>query len=350
VLLLAAGLAAAGRLTVGDIAMAVLLCQNVVSPVRALHRVIDEQAQAQALGVGFYSLHDMARDHGEAVGPDAPTARGKSRLRGHIEFDHVSFGYAAVADDCVRQVNVLRDVSLQVLPGQTVALVGRSGAGKTTLANHIPAFLVAQQGEVRIDGRSVCDYDREWLRHQIGVVFQRNHVSDDATIRECRLFGDAGTGATEEDLRRAIDNAGLTAVVARIGLDSPAGRLSEGEKQRVAIARAFLKDPPILVLDEPTASLDAEVTAQVKAALDRLRAGRSVLVISHNLPLVADADRIYVLDGGCIVEQGVHEELMAAHAGVYRGLIDSTVNTLNLPRLLLREPRSQACSLSGAGV
>jgi ABC-type multidrug transport system fused ATPase/permease subunit len=241
--------------------------------------------------------------------PDAPGALDASRVAGHIRFEHVSFAYDEAQP-------VLQDVGFQAHPGELVALVGLTGAGKTTLVSLIPRFFDPTGGTVLVDDVEVSRYSLRSLRERIAVVPQEpvlfsGSIADN--IRYGRLT------ASDQEVEAAARAAHLHETVERLphGYDTQVAEagatLSGGERQRVAIARALLKDAPILILDEPTSSLDAISEEAVFAALRRLRRGRTTIVIAHRLSTVRDATRILVLHGGRVAAQGTHDELLASN-------------------------------------
>jgi ATP-binding cassette, subfamily B, bacterial len=211
---------------------------------------------------------------------------------------------------------------MKIDPGETVALVGVTGAGKSTLVKLIPRFYDPDDGRVLIDGHDIREVTLASLRHQIGYVPQEPLLFS-GTVRENVAFG--RPDATDEEIFEAARRVGVLEVLEALpdGLDTPVGErggnLSVGQRQLLTLARASLIDPPIVVLDEATASLDATTEARVKEALKRLLAGRSALVVAHRLETVRDADRIVILDAGRVVESGTHKELLAA-GGIYAGL------------------------------
>jgi subfamily B ATP-binding cassette protein MsbA len=235
-------------------------------------------------------------------------------FRQEIRFDHVSFAYGEEA--------VLRDVNLTIPKGKVVAIVGPSGAGKSTLADLLPRFYDVREGAVRIDGTDIRQLRLGDLVSLMGIVPQDTILFND-TVSNNIAFGREDVGP--EAIRDAARIAGADAFIEQLplGYDTPVGDrgalLSGGQRQRIAIARAVLKNPPILILDEATSALDAESERLVQSALDRLMAGRTVLVIAHRLSTVRHADRIYVVQDGRIVEEGNHEELVA-NAGLYSHL------------------------------
>ncbi len=246
---------------------------------------------------------------------DAPAALEMSPGGSLLRLNRVSFGYAPGEQ-------VLDRVTLEARRGEIVALVGPSGAGKTTVLNLIPRFYDVTSGEVTIDGRDVREVTLASLRRHIALVTQEPFLFDDTIAAN---IGYSRQNATRDEVEKAAHAAAAHDFIRALplGYDTVVGeagaRLSGGQRQRIAIARAFLKDAPILLLDEATSALDAESEAQVQVALGRLMAGRATLIIAHRLSTVRGADRIYVLDGGRVVETGVHSGLMAAK-GLYARL------------------------------
>ncbi len=240
-------------------------------------------------------------------------------LKGAITFEHVGFRYPARPD-----VRVLDAVDLSIAPGQLVAIVGASGAGKSTIAALLSRLYDPSEGVVSLDGHDLRSLDPDWLREQVGVVSQEP-ILFSTSIADNVRYGRRGASQAEVEAAAKVANAhdfvsrfpeGYATNVGERGV-----QLSGGQKQRIAIARAVLKNPRVLVLDEATSALDAESEHLVKEALDRLMRGRTTLVIAHRLSTVRDADRVVVLDRGKIVESGTHDELMK-HEGAYRRLVE----------------------------
>ncbi|WP_426757193.1 ABC transporter ATP-binding protein [Myxococcus sp. Y35] len=240
-------------------------------------------------------------------------------LRGHVEFRDVRFAYPTRPD-----VPVLQGLSLELRPGEVVAVVGPSGAGKSTLASLLSRFYDPQGGEVLLDGHPLTALEPEWLRRNIGMVAQEPQLFSCSIADNIRYGRPDATDAQVEEAARA---ANAHAYIERFpdGYRTQVGergvQLSGGQKQRVAIARAVLKDPRLLILDEATSALDAESEHLVKDALERLMKGRTTLIIAHRLSTVANADRVLVLDGGVIIQSGTHASLMAQE-GLYRRLVE----------------------------
>lgn len=249
---------------------------------------------------------------------DKPTAQKMSGISSEIRFNDVNFEY-------VENVPVLKNINLDIKKGETVAFVGNSGGGKTTIVNLIPRFYDIKSGSITIDGIDIKDYTLESLRQNIAVVFQDNFLFS-GTIRENILLGNET--ATQEDIQKAIKMAFLEDFIATLqdGLDTVIGErgvlLSGGQKQRVAIARAFLKDAPIIILDEATSALDNKAEAVVQKAIDNLMKDKTVFVIAHRLSTIQNANKIVVINEGNIVESGTHEELLQIDGGAYKTLYD----------------------------
>jgi ATP-binding cassette, subfamily B, bacterial MsbA len=308
-----------GRTSTGDFMGFFVALIGIAQPLRDLVGVAGPLQQGIAAGQSLFELLD------EPAEPQGGGLR-TPRVRGAVRFEHVSFAYPegngpAGAAATPRRPAALSDVTLEIAAGESLAIVGRSGSGKSTLVNLLPRFYDVRSGSVSIDGRDVRDYDLKSLREQIAVVSQDVVLFDD-TIRNNIAFGrDVADAAVERAAEAAhilefvrAQPAGLEALVGDRGM-----LLSGGQRQRIAIARALLKDAPILILDEATSSLDTESERHIQAALAQLLLDRTTLVIAHRLSTVEQADRIIVLDGGVIVEQGTHAELLA-RAGLYAQL------------------------------
>ncbi|TYO89651.1 ABC transporter ATP-binding protein [Oceanicella actignis] len=301
---------AEGRNTIGDFMAFVSAFLIAGQPLRAFGNLYAQVLQGAAAAERIYELLDA-----RPTIADRPGAEPLPRARGEIRFENVGFVY----EDGSR---ALSEVNLTVPAGARVALVGRSGAGKSTIFNLIPRLYDATEGRVLIDGRDVRDVTLDSLRDQIAVVSQEPVIFDDTVARNI-AFG--RPGASMDEIRAAARAANAADFIEALpeGYETMAGprggRFSGGERQRLTIARAILRDAPILLLDEATSALDAESEALVRAALDRLAAGRTTFVIAHRLSTVRDADLIVALDRGRVVEQGRHEELIA-RGGLYAEL------------------------------
>jgi ABC-type multidrug transport system fused ATPase/permease subunit len=301
VVIVGGGFVMRGRLTVGELIVVINYLGAVYGPLSAIAHTT---GQVQGALAGTKRVRAMFAMVKETV--DAPGAIDATAVKGDIRFENVGFTYPNGA-------RVLHDISFEVKPGQLIALVGLTGAGKTTLVSLIPRFYDATTGRVTIDGVDVRQYRVRSLRERIGIVLQ-DPVLFSGTIADNLRYG--RLDATPEEIEQAARAAHAHEFIARLpkGYDTEiaeaGGSLSGGERQRLSVARAILKNAPILILDEPTSSLDAISEEIVFSALRRLRAGRATIVIAHRLSTVRDADRILVLDGGQIAAQGRHEELL----------------------------------------
>ncbi len=290
-----------GSMTTGAFVGFLLLVGVFFRPLEKIAAVIETYPRGIA---GFRRYLELMETEPEIA--DAPGAIEAPALKGAIRFDGVSFGY-----DTSRPV--LRDITLDVAPGETVAFVGPSGAGKTTLLALLPRFYEPDAGQISIDGLPLSAMTLESLRARIGIVSQDVFLFG-TTLRENIAYG--RLDATEAEILDAAHKARLTELIETmpLGLDTIVGErgvmLSGGQKQRVAIARAFLKNPPILILDEATSALDTETEAAIQAALEDLAVGRTTLVIAHRLGTIRNADRIVVMEAGQIREIGSHGTLM----------------------------------------
>ena len=291
-----------GKIEPGDLVAYTLYVTTLLTTIR---RIIEfaEQFQRGMTGIErFQEIMDVTPDI-----RDSKKAKPLTEVKGGIEFDHVSFEYA---DD---HTQVLNDICLKVRPGERIALVGPSGGGKTTLCNLLPRFYDTTEGAIRIDGKDIKDITLRSLRSNIGVVQQDVYLFS-GTVYENILYG--RTGASREEVIRAAKLAGAHEFITELtdGYDTYVGergvKLSGGQKQRISIARVFLKNPAILILDEATSALDNESEYLVSQSLEKLAAGRTTLTIAHRLTTIQGADRILVLSGNQIVEEGNHRELL----------------------------------------
>jgi ATP-binding cassette subfamily B protein len=300
-----------GRLTAGDLVLLVAYVAMIFKPLETLAYTAAAVQNAAAGAHRVLAVLDSQPDVTDA--PDAKDLPG--RARGEIIFDNVSFSYQAGQP-------VLREVNLAIAPGSAIALVGTSGAGKTTLASLIPRFYDPLQGGIKLDGCDLRDITLKSLREQIALVTQ-DPILFCASIRENIAYG--RPGASQEQIEAAARAAGAHEFIERLPEKYDARvaerglTLSSGQRQRLAIARAFLKDAPVLILDEPTSALDAETEDRLVQTLEQLMKGRTTIIIAHRLSTVRCADRIVVLQDGRIVESGPPEELLS-RGGVYARL------------------------------
>jgi ATP-binding cassette subfamily B protein len=304
VLFVAAGEVHSGVLTAGSLIAYLLFIDLLFSPVQQLSQVFDGYQQAN---VGLQRIKGLLRTPTSTPEAAAPVPVG--RLRGQIELRDVRFRYPGVSQDA------LTGVSLTIAPGETVALVGQTGAGKSTLVKLIARFYDVTSGHLLVDGTDIRDYDMAEYRHQLGVVPQESYLFP-GTVRDAIAYG--RPDATDAEVEAAARGVGAIEMIARLpgGFRhevSERGRnLSSGQRQLIALARAYLVDPAILLLDEATAALDLAAEAAVNRATEQLAARRTTLVVAHRLTTASRADRIIVVDGGRVAESGTHDELLAA--------------------------------------
>jgi ABC-type multidrug transport system, ATPase and permease components len=299
-----------GEMTYGQFVGFLLLSNVFLGPINKINSVIESYPKGMA---GFKSYLELLETEPDIA--DSPTAIEVSRLKGNIRYSKVTFGYE-------NEAKVLSDVDLTIQAGETVAFVGPSGAGKTTLCSLLPRFYEAEEGMISIDGIDIKQMKLAALRGQIGIV-QQDVFLFSGTIRENIAYGDLR--ADEREIWEAARRAKLDDFIRSQpdGLDTIVGergvKLSGGQKQRLAIARIFLKNPPILILDEATSALDTETEKAIQQSLVELSKGRTTLVIAHRLATIKNADRIVVVSEQGIAEQGKHEELIATQ-GTYSRL------------------------------
>lgn len=303
------------KITIGAIMLHIMLFSNVSAPIRQLHRIYDQMNDALIYAEGFFDVLD-SEDEIEESGPFI-----KESINGCFELKNVDFTYP-------KGTKALHSVNMTIEPGKTTALVGLSGAGKSTIVNLICKFFQPDSGEILLDGISLDEYDNQALRSQIGLVLQKNHIFNGSIIENIRY---GNMSATDEEVMESAKKAYLHDQIMQLPetYQHNANQLSGGQQQRIAIARLFLKNPPIIILDEPTASLDAIATEQIKNSLDAIKENRTVLVISHSLSQIIDSDVIYAMESGRVTEHGTHQELYNRE-GTYRKIFDAAARSMNL--------------------
>ncbi|WP_436873193.1 ABC transporter ATP-binding protein [Acinetobacter haemolyticus] len=307
-----------GDMSIGMIMFHILLFNNVSAPIRSLHRIYDEVNDAMIYAESFFQILE-ADNEIETSGQQKP-----SQLTGKFELKQVDFYYP-------NGYQALKNINMVIQPNKITALVGLSGAGKSTLISLLDKFYVPQSGQILMDGIDLKDMDTQYLRDHIGLVLQKNHIFQ-GTIQDNICYGKMD--ASEEEIIQAAKKASIHEQILKLpkGYQSDALLLSGGQQQRIAIARMFLKNPPIIFLDEPTASLDAIATEQIKQSLDEIKQGRTVIIISHSLSQIIDADYTYVMQDGAIVEHGEHHQLYHQQ-GVYKDIFDAMAKSLNIEKI-----------------
>lgn len=302
--------AIAGALTVGEFISFVAAMTMLLTPLRRLVRINEFIQKGLAASESIFDLMDQPAEIDKG-------SRDVRRLQGEIELDNVTFRYSP--DDAA----ALNNITFIVRPGETVALVGSSGSGKTTIANLLPAFYQVSEGTIRLDGVDIRDYTLATLRANIAYVSQDVMLFND-TVRNNIAYGELAA-CSDDDICKAAETANALSFINELpqGMDTMIGekgqRLSGGQRQRLAIARALLKDAPILILDEATSSLDTESERSIQQALDNVRKNRTCIIIAHRLSTIENADRILVIDQGHIVQSGTHDQLLQ-QPGVYARL------------------------------
>ncbi|EHQ3666074.1 TPA: ABC transporter ATP-binding protein [Listeria monocytogenes] len=307
------------EISYGEFVGFILLTNVFIRPIEKINNVIESYPKGFAGFKRFLEVMDT-----EPAIQDEKDAKPAKAFRGDIAYNHVSFEYSDGK-------NVLNHINLSIKAGETVAFVGPSGAGKTTICNLLPRFYDVSAGEITIDGENIKRFTLPSLRAQIGVV-QQDVFLFSGTVRENIAYGKLD--ASDEEIEHVVKLAHLSKVVEEMpdGLDTIIGergvKLSGGQKQRLAIARMFLKNPPILILDEATSALDTETEQVIQASLEELAEGRTTLIIAHRLATIKHADRIIVVNETGIAETGTHNELLAQDNGAYKRLYDAQFNTI----------------------
>ncbi|WP_288687735.1 ABC transporter ATP-binding protein [uncultured Acinetobacter sp.] len=306
-----------GQMSIGMIMFHVLLFNNVSAPIRSLHRIYDEVNDAMIYSESFFKILE-ADDEIEQSGTQKPN------IHGQFDLSNVEFYYP-------NGHHALKNINMTIQPNKITALVGLSGAGKSTLISLLDKFFEPQGGAITIDGIDLKDIDTQYLRDHIGLVLQKNHIFQGSIFDNIRY---GKTDASTEDVMQAARKASIHDQILQLpnGYDADALMLSGGQQQRIALARMFLKNPPIIFLDEPTASLDAIATEQIKQSLDEIKQGRTVIIISHSLSQIIDADYTYVMKEGEIAEHGEHDALYHQD-GVYKEIFDAMAKSLNIEKI-----------------
>lgn len=306
------------QMTIGAIMFHILLFNNVSAPIRQLHRIYDEMNDALIYSETFFAILN-ADEEKENSGEKT-----SNQLHGKFKIENVDFTYP-------NGTKALHNINMTIEPNKITALVGLSGAGKSTIINLLDKFYVPDSGKITLDGTDLNEYNTQFLRENIGLVLQKNHIFS-GSIEENIRYGK--TNATKEEIIEAAKKAYIHEQIMALpqGYETKALNMSGGQQQRIAIARMFLKNPPIIFLDEPTASLDAIATEQIKNSLDAIKKGRTVIIISHSISQIIDADYIYAMKNGRVEESGVHEDIYNMN-GVYKEIFDASARSLNIEKI-----------------
>lgn len=305
-------------MSIGKIMYHVMLFSNVIAPITQLQRIFDDVNDALIYAEGFFEILDSEEEI-EPSGSYRP-----EKIHGRFELKDVDFTYP-------NGNQALYGVSMTIEPGHITALVGLSGAGKSTIVNLLDKFYEPQKGSITLDGVDLREYDTHFLRDNIGLVLQKNHIFD-GTIEENILYGKPD--ATHEEVVEAAKKSYIYDQIMALPkqFQNKASDLSGGQQQRIAIARMFLKNPPIIFLDEPTASLDAIATEQIKNSIDAIKSGRTVIIISHSISQIIDSDMIFALQKGRVEESGTPDDIYKK-GGVYKDIIDASARSLNIEKI-----------------
>ena len=305
-------------MSIGKIMYHVMLFNNVSAPIRQLHRIYDDMNDALIYAEGYFDILE-GDVHVEASGTYRPET-----VKGEFEIKDVDFTYP-------NGTKALHNINMKIAPGKITALVGLSGAGKSTVVNLLDKFYEPDCGSITLDGVDLREWDTQYLRDHIGLVLQKNHIFD-GSIEENIKYGNPN--ATHDDVVEAAKKAYLYDQVSKLpnGFETKATMLSGGQQQRVAIARMFIKNPPIIFLDEPTASLDAIATEQIKGSIDAIKRDRTVIIISHNISQIIDSEMTYAMQNGRVEQSGNTEEVYR-RGGIYKEIIDASARSLNIEKI-----------------
>ena len=305
-------------MSIGKIMYHVMLFNNVSAPIRQLHRIYDDLNDALIYAEGFFGILE-ADEEVEESGKYKP-----AKVEGNFALRNVEFTYP-------NGTHAIRNLTMDIRAGETTALVGLSGAGKTTIVNLLDKFYSPDSGSITLDGVPLNEWDTQTLRDNIGLVLQKNHIFS-GTVEENIRYGKPS--ATRQEIEEAARKAYIYDQIVALpdGFGSQALLLSGGQQQRIAIARMFLKNPPIIFLDEPTASLDAIATEQIKSSIDAIKQGRTVIVISHNIGQIIDSEQLYVLDHGTAVQSGSPSEVYK-QGGLYKEIFDASARSMNVDKI-----------------
>ena len=305
-------------MTIGKIMYHVMLFSNVIAPITQLQRIFDDVNDALIYAEGFFGILD-AEEEVEPSGSYKP-----EKIHGKFELKNVDFTYP-------NGNQALFDVNITIEPNKITALVGLSGAGKSTIVNLLDKFYEPQVGTITLDGIDLREYDTKFLRENIGLVLQKNHIFD-GTIEENILYGNPN--ATHDEVVEAAKKSYIYDQIMELPkqFENKASDLSGGQQQRIAIARMFLKNPPIIFLDEPTASLDAIATEQIKNSLDAIKKDRTVIIISHSISQIIDSEMVYALKTGHVEESGDPDSIYKK-GGIYKEIIDASARSLNIEKI-----------------
>ena len=305
-------------MSIGKIMYHVMLFANVTAPITQLQRIFDQLNDAVIYAEGFFDILD-AEDYVEPSGKYHP-----EKVTGKFELKNIDFTYP-------NGTKALYNINMEIVPGNITAFVGLSGAGKSTIVNLLDKFYEPDTGTILLDGVDLREWDTKYLRENIGLVLQKNHIFD-GTIEDNIRYGKPE--ATMDEIIDAAKKAYIYDQIIKLpnGFQSKAQQLSGGQQQRIAIARMFLKNPPIVFLDEPTASLDAIATEQIKQSIDDIKKGRTVIMISHNISQIIDSDFVYTLKNGKVEQSGEPDEVYKK-GGVYKEIVDASARSLNIEKL-----------------